>query len=65
MGETVVLSAEVSEKISRVRKAEEELNAAVRALPNDIEATFTTMEYGVMGVPLEREMIVANLRKRL
>lgn len=65
MGDTVILSAEASAAISRVRKAEEELNAAVRALPDDIEAKFTNVEYRTIEMPIDRDILCVNLRKRL
>lgn len=65
MRQTVILSAEASAAISRVRKAEEELNAAVRALPGDIEATFTNVEYRTIEMPIDRDILFVTLRKRL
>jgi len=65
MGETMIMSEEDTAAVSRVRKAEQELNAAIQDLPGDIGVAIRTLDYNTIGVPPEREMLCINLSRML
>lgn len=62
---TSILPDEYVEAISKVRKAEADLNAAIQALPDDIEVAIRTVDIQTIGQPAEREMVCVNIRKVL